>query len=56
LFHHVDPRRAGGLFLIVDHTGSDRNNDGYESVALANALGQQPCSPTTVWTTPIRRF
>ena len=25
---------GGGLFLIVDHTGSDRNNDGYDSCLL----------------------
>jgi hypothetical protein len=29
---------GGGLFLIVDHTGSDRNNDGYDSPAVANDL------------------
>ena len=29
---------GGGLFLIVDHTGSDRNNDGYDSVAVVNDL------------------
>jgi hypothetical protein len=29
---------GGGLFLIVDHTGSDRNNDGYDSVEVANDL------------------
>ena len=29
---------GGGLFLIVDHTGSDRNNDGYDSVEIANDL------------------
>ena len=29
---------GGGLFLIVDHTGSDRNNDGYDSVEVVNDL------------------
>ncbi len=29
---------GGGLFLIVDHSGSDRNNDGYDSVEVANDL------------------
>jgi hypothetical protein len=29
---------GGGLFLIVDHTGSDRNNDGSDSPAVANDL------------------
>jgi hypothetical protein len=29
---------GGGLFLIVDHTGSDRNNDGYDSVEVATDL------------------
>jgi hypothetical protein len=29
---------GGGFFLIVDHTGSDRNNDGYDSVEVANDL------------------
>ena len=29
---------GGGFFLIVDHTGSDRNNDGYDSVEIANDL------------------
>jgi len=27
---------GGGLFLISDHTGSDRNNDGADSVAVLN--------------------
>ena len=31
-------QNGGGLFLIVDHTGSDRNNDGYDSPAIANDL------------------
>ena len=29
---------GGGFFLIVDHSGSDRNNDGYDSVEVANDL------------------
>jgi hypothetical protein len=29
---------GGGLFLIVDHAGSDRNNDGEDSVEIANDL------------------
>ncbi|MFC1401794.1 MULTISPECIES: hypothetical protein [Streptacidiphilus] len=29
---------GGGLFLISDHTGSDRNNDGYDSPAIINDL------------------
>ena len=29
---------GGGLFLIVDHTGSDRNNDGEDSVEIVNDL------------------
>ena len=29
---------GGGLFLVVDHNGSDRNNDGYDSPAIANDL------------------
>ncbi|MFD0525122.1 hypothetical protein [Paractinoplanes durhamensis] len=29
---------GGGFFLIVDHAGSDRNNDGYDSVEVANDL------------------
>ena len=31
-------QNGGGLFLIVDHTGSDRNNDGYDSDAVVNDL------------------
>lgn len=27
---------GGGLFVIVDHTGSDRNNDGWDSPAIWN--------------------
>jgi hypothetical protein len=31
-------KNGGGFFLIVDHTGSDRNNDGWDSPAIANDL------------------
>jgi hypothetical protein len=31
-------QNGGGLFLIVDHNGSDRNNDGADSVKVANDL------------------
>lgn len=31
-------QNGGGLFLVVDHNGSDRNNDGYDSPAIANDL------------------
>jgi hypothetical protein len=31
-------QNGGGLFLISDHTGSDRNNDGYDSPAIINDL------------------
>jgi hypothetical protein len=31
-------QNGGGLFLIVDHTGSDRNNDGADSDAVVNDL------------------
>src|SRR5690348_17803193 len=31
-------QNGGGVFLIVDHTGSDRNNDGWDSVRIANDL------------------
>jgi hypothetical protein len=31
-------QHGGGLFLIVDHNGSDRNNDGWDSVRIANDL------------------
>ncbi len=31
-------QNGGGLFLIFDHTGSDRNNDGYDSVEVTNDL------------------
>ncbi|HKT03982.1 MAG TPA: hydrolase [Rugosimonospora sp.] len=36
IMHFV--QNGGGLFLIVDHNGSDRNNDGADSVAVANDL------------------
>ncbi len=29
---------GGGLFVVVDHTGSDRNNDGMDSPAIINDL------------------
>jgi hypothetical protein len=29
---------GGGLFLVLDHTGSDRNSDGWDSVRVANDL------------------
>jgi hypothetical protein len=31
-------QHGGGLFLVVDHTGSDRNNDGADSVRVVNDL------------------
>ena len=31
-------RAGGGLFLIVDHAGSDRNNDGKDSTVVGNDL------------------
>lgn len=31
-------RNGGGLFMISDHTGSDRNNDGYDSPKVLNDL------------------
>ncbi|RCH70365.1 hydrolase [Streptomyces sp. SDr-06] len=31
-------RNGGGLFLISDHTGSDRNNDGADAVKVINDL------------------
>lgn len=31
-------QNGGGLFLVVDHTGSDRNNDGEDAPAIANDL------------------
>ncbi|MFK0110481.1 hydrolase [Streptomyces sp. NPDC091217] len=29
---------GGGLFMISDHTGADRNNDGYDAVEILNDL------------------
>ncbi|MFK0023762.1 hydrolase [Streptomyces sp. NPDC090798] len=29
---------GGGLFMISDHTGADRNNDGYDAVKILNDL------------------
>ena len=31
-------KNGGGLFMIADHTASDRNNDGYDSPAIWNDL------------------
>ena len=31
-------RYGGGLFLVADHTGSDRNNDGHDSLEIWNDL------------------
>jgi hypothetical protein len=31
-------QNGGGLFFVTDHNGSDRNNDGADSVAIANDL------------------
>jgi len=31
-------KNGGGLFIICDHNGSDRNNDGYDSRAVLNDL------------------
>jgi hypothetical protein len=31
-------QNGGGFFLVVDHTGSDRNSDGWDSVRIANDL------------------
>jgi hypothetical protein len=31
-------QNGGGLFLISDHTGSDRNNDGWDSPAIINDI------------------
>lgn len=36
LMHFV--QNGGGLFLISDHTGSDRNNDGWDSPKIINDL------------------
>src|SRR6202000_1879437 len=31
-------KNGGGLFMISDHTGSDRDNDGWDSPAIWNDL------------------
>ncbi|MFC9926384.1 hydrolase [Streptomyces sp. NPDC127190] len=31
-------KNGGGLFMISDHTGADRNNDGYDAVQILNDL------------------
>ncbi|MGJ5749405.1 hypothetical protein FB563_6989 [Streptomyces puniciscabiei] len=31
-------KNGGGLFMISDHTGADRNNDGYDAVKILNDL------------------
>ncbi|CAL9323076.1 hydrolase [Streptomyces sp. SudanB182_2057] len=31
-------KNGGGLFMIADHTGADRNNDGYDAVEIFNDL------------------
>lgn len=31
-------KNGGGLFMVSDHTGSDRNNDGWDSPAIWNDL------------------
>jgi hypothetical protein len=31
-------KNGGGLFIVADHTGSDRNNDGWDSPAIWNDL------------------
>ncbi|MFJ4946780.1 hydrolase [Streptomyces sp. NPDC088760] len=31
-------KNGGGLFMISDHTGADRNNDGYDAVEVFNDL------------------
>ncbi|WP_042378354.1 putative Ig domain-containing protein [Streptacidiphilus melanogenes] len=36
VMHYV--QNGGGLFLVVDHTGSDRNNNGWDSPAIVNDL------------------
>jgi hypothetical protein len=36
IMHFV--QNGGGLFVVVDHNGSDRNNDGADSVAVTNDL------------------
>ena len=41
-------QNGGGLFMVADHTGSDRNNDGKDSLQVWNDL----FSNNTVQTTP----
>ncbi|WP_207892009.1 putative Ig domain-containing protein [Streptacidiphilus pinicola] len=36
VMHYV--QNGGGLFMVVDHTGSDRNNNGWDSPAIVNDL------------------
>ncbi|NEA98374.1 hydrolase [Streptomyces sp. SID13726] len=31
-------KNGGGLFMVSDHTGADRNNDGYDAVEILNDL------------------
>ncbi|MEU4088428.1 hydrolase [Streptomyces aureus] len=31
-------KNGGGLFMVSDHTGADRNNDGYDAVEVLNDL------------------
>ncbi|WP_329285192.1 hydrolase [Streptomyces sp. NBC_01455] len=31
-------KNGGGLFMVSDHTGADRNNDGYDAVEIFNDL------------------
>ncbi|MEU0966771.1 hydrolase [Streptomyces sp. NPDC005917] len=31
-------KNGGGLFMVSDHTGADRNNDGYDAVKIFNDL------------------
>ncbi|MCW7942788.1 hydrolase [Streptomyces hygroscopicus] len=31
-------KNGGGLFMVSDHTGADRNNDGYDAVKILNDL------------------
>ncbi|QTD96381.1 hydrolase [Streptomyces cyanogenus] len=42
-------KNGGGLFMISDHTGADRNNDGYDAVEIFNDLmtnnGVDPTDP-----------
>jgi hypothetical protein len=45
-------QNGGGFSLVVDHTGSDRNNDGWDSVRVANDLstaGTTRRVPTRRW-------